>query len=245
MDTSGELGDILGVWAHPDDEAWLSAGLMMQALANGRQVTCVTATKGEAGFPDDDPRPADERMAIRAAELARSLEITGVTDHHWLGYLDGQCAEVPDEEAVERLTAILADRRPDTVLTFGPDGGTGHTDHIAACRWSTQALRAAGLDGVRLLYAAKTAAWGEMFMAALDPSLVMMSEEHEPETTDESELAVWYKCTDEQLTRKVTAMRAQESQIEPFYQMLGDDVFRRLILDEFFREPKPTDPAWD
>src|SRR5690349_389698 len=29
-DTTGELGDLLGIWAHPDDEAYLSAGLMMK-----------------------------------------------------------------------------------------------------------------------------------------------------------------------------------------------------------------------
>ena len=65
-----DLGSILGIWAHPDDEAWLSAGLMMQAIAAGHRVTCVTATKGEAGFPADDPRSVAERMAIRESELA-------------------------------------------------------------------------------------------------------------------------------------------------------------------------------
>jgi LmbE family N-acetylglucosaminyl deacetylase len=245
VDSSGELGNILGVWAHPDDEAWLSAGLMMRAVANGRHVTCVTATKGEAGFPDDDPRPESERMAVRAAELGRSLEILGVTDHHWLGYLDGQCVEVPDDQPVEILAGLLADRRPDTVVTFGPDGGTGHTDHIAVCRWSTQAVRKAGLDGTRLLYSTKTPAWAELAISAFDISLVMMAEEFEPETTEESGLAVWYSCTDEELARKVEAMRAQESQIEPLYRMLGAEMFDRLVLEEFFREPSPSDPTWD
>ena len=60
VDTVGDLGDILGVWAHPDDEVWLSAGLMMRTIDDGHHVTCVTATKGEAGFPDDDPRPENE-----------------------------------------------------------------------------------------------------------------------------------------------------------------------------------------
>ena len=31
-----ELGTIMGVWAHPDDEAFLSAGLMRLALENGQ-----------------------------------------------------------------------------------------------------------------------------------------------------------------------------------------------------------------
>ena len=138
----GDLGSILGIWGHPDDEAWLSAGLMMQAVAAGDRVVCVTATKGEAGFPADDPRSVSERMAIRESELAACLSILGVTEHRWLGYGNGECALVPDEEAVATLAEIIDDVRPDTVLTFGPDGGTGHSDHIAACRWTTQAVAA-------------------------------------------------------------------------------------------------------
>src|SRR6476659_3690560 len=98
-DTTGELGTILGVWGHPDDEAYLAAGLMVAAGAAGRRVVCVTATQGEAGFPADDPRPVEERKLLRQQELAASLGVLGVTEHSWLGYADGRCAEVPDAQA--------------------------------------------------------------------------------------------------------------------------------------------------
>src|SRR6476661_8570927 len=138
-DTIGDLGSILGVWAHPDDEAWLSAGLMAQAVDAGRRVVCVTATAGEAGFPDGDHRPKEERMAIRRAEMAASLGEVGVTEHHWLGYRDGHCDEIADEEAVAIIARLIAEVQPDVLLTFGPDGATGHVDHVAVCRWSTLA----------------------------------------------------------------------------------------------------------
>jgi len=144
-DTTGDLGTVLGVWGHPDDEAYLSAGLMMRALANGHRVVCVTATRGEAGFPADDPSSIDERQAVREAELAACLGVLGVTEHRWLGYGDGRCADVPDEEAVAVLAEVMAEVRPDAVLTFGPDGGTGHPDHVAACRWSTLAFERVAL----------------------------------------------------------------------------------------------------
>lgn len=99
-DTIGDIGSILGVWAHPDDEAWLSAGLMARAVDAGRRVLCVTATAGEAGFPDDDARTVEARQAVRRAEMAASLAEVGVTEHQWLGYRDGDCDEVPDDEAV-------------------------------------------------------------------------------------------------------------------------------------------------
>src|SRR6478609_2030889 len=49
-----DLGTLLGVWAHPDDEAYMTAGLMSMARSAGHRVVVATATKGEAGT--DDPR---------------------------------------------------------------------------------------------------------------------------------------------------------------------------------------------
>ena len=46
------LGTVLGVWAHPDDEAYLAGGLMAAAVDAGARVVCVTATRGERGTPD-------------------------------------------------------------------------------------------------------------------------------------------------------------------------------------------------
>ena len=90
---------------------------------------CVTATRGEAADPERWP-PA-ELAQIREVEIANALEILGVTDHRWLDYPDGGCADVDAEEAVARIVAVIEEVQPDTVLTFGPDGGTGHPDHIA------------------------------------------------------------------------------------------------------------------
>jgi LmbE family N-acetylglucosaminyl deacetylase len=243
-DTGSELGSILGIWGHPDDEAYLSAGLMMLAVEAGHSVMCVTATKGEAGFPADDPRSVEERMVIREAELAASLSLLGVTKHRWLGYADGLCADVPDEDVAETLAEIITEMQPNTVLTFAPDGGTGHPDHIAACRWTTMAVDLAGLPGRRLMYATKTRRWRDETFGDADLSTVMMVEGLETEIVDESELAVWLTCDDQLLTRKVAALRAQSSQIEPFTAAIGIDKFTELVREEFFRDPLPTDPEF-
>jgi LmbE family N-acetylglucosaminyl deacetylase len=239
--TDGDLGDVLGVWAHPDDEAWLSAGVMMRAVAAGRRVVCVTATKGEAGFPEHDRRTPQQRMDVREAELADCLAILGVTEHRYLGYGDGQCARVPDSEGIDRVAAIIAEIRPDTILSFGPDGGTGHSDHVSTCRWATEGLAKSGRDGVRLLYSTKTRHWQDRFFSGVDPSTVMMIEDMEPEAVEESALAVWFTCDDDLVARKVAAMRAQASQIEPFVEMVGIDGFTELVREEFFRDPAPED----
>ena len=104
-----ELGTILGIWAHPDDEAYLSGGLMAMARDNGQRVVCVTATRGELGTPDPVAWPPDRLAAERTREMARCLAVLGVREHHWLGYRDGECAAA-DPDARGRA-AVRGDRR--------------------------------------------------------------------------------------------------------------------------------------
>ena len=97
-----ELGTILGIWAHPDDETYLAAGLMARAARDGARVFCVTATKGEGGSWDEKRWPSKTMGEVRAAELLASLDLLGVKEHLWLGYIDGACADIPAGEAVAR-----------------------------------------------------------------------------------------------------------------------------------------------
>jgi LmbE family N-acetylglucosaminyl deacetylase len=240
VDRTGDLGSILGVWAHPDDEAWLSSGLMMRAVEAGHRVVCVTATRGESGFPADDVRSAEERKAVRASELDSCLHLLGVDEHYFLDFDDGRCADVPDHQAVPRLLDIIADVTPDTVLSFGPDGATGHSDHISTCRWTTEAVRTSEPQ-TRLLYATTTKRWNKQFFTGFDPATIFMIDGFEPELLDEADLAVWFSCDQSHLPRKVAAMRAQASQIEPLVQALGVTTFSRLVQEEFFRSPTPDD----
>jgi len=96
------LGTILGVWGHPDDETYLSAGLMAAAARRGQRVLCATATRGEYGSQDEQRWPSATLGRVRERELLRSLEILGVHDHRWLEYIDGSCDRVPPEEGRAR-----------------------------------------------------------------------------------------------------------------------------------------------
>ena len=89
-------GPLLGIWAHPDDEAYLSAALMFRAREAGRRVVVVTATRGEMGTDDPVAWPPDRLAATREREMAASLAAVGVTEHQWLGYREGVLAQVPD-----------------------------------------------------------------------------------------------------------------------------------------------------
>ena len=61
---AARLGTVLGIWAHPDDEAFLSAGLMAAARDEGNRVVCVTATLGERGTDDPASWPPGRLGAV-------------------------------------------------------------------------------------------------------------------------------------------------------------------------------------
>ena len=92
----------MSVWAHPDDESFLAAGVLAAAVRNGQSVICVTATRGEEGFQNTDKWPADKLSDIRTAELEAALKILGIHEHHWLNYRDGRCCDVPIQNLPSR-----------------------------------------------------------------------------------------------------------------------------------------------
>ncbi len=240
--TSGDLGSLLVAFAHPDDEAYLAGALMAIASDAGRRVVCVTATYGELGFPDDDERSVEERIGIRRAEMEASLRILGVDEHHWLGYPDGSCADLAPAEPSARLRDLIDEVGPDAVLTFGPDGGTYHDDHIAVGRWTTLACSAAAATP-RLLYSANTPEKVARWEAAVPMGGVMMDDALAPAATEPEELAVCFVADDELVDRKVAALRAQASQVEPLVEQAGLAGFRELVRDELYRAPRPDDWA--
>ena len=227
-----DLGTILSVWAHPDDESYCCAGLMAAAVQAGRRVVCVTATRGELGSTDPDRWPAGPALAeVRTQELAACLAEVGVTEHIWLDYPDGGCADADAAEAVARLRAIIDDVQPDTLLTFGPDGGTYHPDHIAVSNWCTKAV---GGTDVALQFTSVTPRWQAMVDELIDRSLVMM-EDRDPLVHDLDELSIHIELTGDMLEMKYRAMMCQESQVGPLLAIAGPERFKELLAEESFR----------
>lgn len=144
------LGTILGIWAHPDDEAFSMAGLMSYAKRNGQRVIIVTATRGDAGETADETKwPKEELGAIREQELLKSLEVSGVKSVRILEYLDGTLKGQDEQEAVKKLKEIIGIEQPNTVITFNEDGITGHDDHKTIHKWTNRAVK--DKNNIRLL----------------------------------------------------------------------------------------------
>ena len=228
------LGTILNIWAHPDDEAYLAGGLMALAQRGGQRVVCVTATRGELGTSDPEAWPPEKLAEERTRELARCLDILGVSEHAWLDRPDGGCAEVPEEEAVAQLGAIFEDVRPDTVLTFGPDGMTGHADHVAISRWTTLAFERHAPPGATLHYATVVPEWLETW-SELHQRLNVVMDESLLAPTPRDQLSIELRVPDDILELKWDALRAQETQTTVLIEAVGRDIFRDWIVDEHYR----------
>jgi LmbE family N-acetylglucosaminyl deacetylase len=229
---------LLGVWAHPDDEAYLSAGLMAEFRRRGDRVVVVTATLGEHGTGDPEAWPPDRLASLRHTELRKSLAALGVDELHLLGLEDGTCAS---HDGTEAIAGCIAAVQPDLIVTFGPDGMTGHPDHRAVSRWTTDAWGATR-PNADLWYATVTPEFHRRW-SPLHDQIGLWAEQPDPPCTEPGDLAQSTRLTDELVDLKVAALRAHASQTRALIERLGPATFREWWRTESFRsadEPART-----
>lgn len=211
-----ELGSILFVGAHPDDEIWAAGGIMAAAVRNGQRVSCLTATRGEKGVQDESRWPRAQIAQIRTKELEDSLRILGLGSHMWLKYIDGECETVELAEAAGKVRAAIERFRPDTILTFGPDGYTGHPDHRAVSRWVAEAVSGGAASvgsGVRVLWTVTERQQYEQLREA-DKVANIFFKIDEPVLVDGADCAIDLKLPDDLTMLKRRAFEAVPSQFE-------------------------------
>jgi LmbE family N-acetylglucosaminyl deacetylase len=225
------LGTILSVWAHPDDETYLSAGIMASARDQGLRVVCTSATAGEHGTSDPQAWPPSRLGQVRSWEATAAMSVLGVEEHHIYGLPDGALAD-HEQAGLTWAGRLLDVVRPDTVLTFGPDGNTFHPDHIAVHRWVTRAWTDRGCNA-RLLYAAPStehlAEFGELY----EKWDMYMSDER-PVGVPADQLAVHARLSGWELDRKLSALRALSTQTSGLITMLGAEVYASQVAEESF-----------
>ena len=227
-----DLGTILSVWAHPDDETFLAGGIMAMARERGQRVVCVSATAGEHGTDDPASWPPERLGALRRDESAAAMRILGVDDHRWLGFEDGTLADVDREVGVGQVVELLDEVEPDTILTFGPDGMTFHPDHRTMHAWAREAWGRRERRA-NLLCATVEAERHRRLRDLLEMWGIYMSEER-PVPVPAEELALHLPLTEPVLDRKLAALRAMPSQIEPSLAVLTEAQFRDVNREEDF-----------
>ena len=147
---------LLGVFAHPDDEVFCAGGTIARVAEAGAEVMIVSATRGEQG-QIRDPAAATRRSlgTVRESELRAAAAELGVQRVQVLAYPDGTLPRHRSSLGAE-IAGIMRQFDPDTVITFGADGGYGHPDHVAISGLTTAAFRAQVRDhdrGERLYHA--------------------------------------------------------------------------------------------
>lgn len=148
---------MLACFAHPDDEAFCAAGVLASSTACGVRVRLLCATCGEEGDIRQPGLATRETLGhVRYEELRRSCQALGVDEPVMLGYRDSGWGDAPAQyhpaafvqvprlTVIQRLVEEIRRFQPHTVLTFEPEGISGHKDHKAIYRYTTAAVHLAG-----------------------------------------------------------------------------------------------------
>ena len=146
---------ILAVFAHPDDERVIGP-LLSRLAREGRETHLVIATDGAKGIRDYAKIPAGpELAAVRTKEASCAANRLGVRKLHLLGLPDGGLASFDVLGKLRaRLAAIIDSVKPAAIITFGPEGGTGHPDHRLVGDVASQIVQSeARYANIDLLYA--------------------------------------------------------------------------------------------
>lgn len=229
---------LLLVHAHPDDETIATGATMARYAASGAHVTLLTCTLGELGeiivpgLAGLAAEHADQLGGYRIGELAAAMAALGVCDHRYLGRAGAwrdsgmigtagnadprafwACADDPErfDHAVDQAVAVIREVRPQVLVSYDPNGGYGHPDHIMAHRVAMAAAgRAAEAGGAGEPWRVEKIYWTAIPRSLLPPAPddaanVPMGDPDEEVTTAVDATAY--------LAAKTAALRAHATQV--------------------------------
>ncbi|MEO5893175.1 MAG: PIG-L family deacetylase [Ferruginibacter sp.] len=203
---------IMAVFAHPDDEVDV-APLLSRLSAEGHQVYLVIATKGEIGITEHAKIPAGDSLAhVRERETICNCDILGIKPPIMLGMGDASLTRRPALAILhEKLDSVFNAFKPDVVITWGPDGGSGHPDH-----------RMVGNVVTEIFQSGQTSTFGKLFFTGiptenwLKPPIYLTDlgkEVHETYKTVKKEfLTTRIKCEKPEIEKAINAMYCYKSQ---------------------------------
>ena len=121
---------VMAVFAHPDDEIDVSP-LLTKLASQGHKVYLTIATNGNMGIREHAKIPAGDSLAhVRARETECTCKILGINPPIMLGLGDGKLTNWDALSILrKRVDSIIAVYKPDIVITWGAEGGSGHPDH--------------------------------------------------------------------------------------------------------------------
>ena len=136
---------VLAIFAHPDDEI-VVAPMLAAAAREGGEVLIVHATSGDQGAGVSGMEPGAKLAARREGEARCAADALGAAEPILLRLGDGTLGIRAHDplSAAERLQSevekLVAEHRPEVIVTWGPDGGYGHADHRIVSAVVTQVV---------------------------------------------------------------------------------------------------------
>ncbi|MFD5415112.1 N-acetyl-1-D-myo-inositol-2-amino-2-deoxy-alpha-D-glucopyranoside deacetylase [Streptomyces nojiriensis] len=277
---------LLLVHAHPDDESINNGVTMAKYAAEGAHVALVTCTLGEEGevIPPGLAHLAADRDdtlgAHRVGELAAAMAELGVHDHRFLGgpgrFRDSGMMGAPQnhrpgafwsadvDEAAAYLVEVIRELRPQVLVTYDPDGGYGHPDHIQAHRVAMRAAELAAETAFRRDLGAPHAVgkiyWNRVPRSVVEEGFARLraaggelpfpavgSPGDVPGVVADERITTEIEAKDTYVAAKAAAMRAHATQIAvdgPFF-ALSNDLAQPLFTREYYElvEGRPGAPA--
>jgi LmbE family N-acetylglucosaminyl deacetylase len=241
------------VFAHPDDDTYGIAGSLALHANEDLHVVVIMATSGGAGRIADPSLATRETLGrVREAEDVASWRALDLEPEvRFLRHPDGGLARIPRERLVFEVRDVLEEAAPEVVVTFGPDGITGHEDHVAIGAAASEAFHAArafasGRAFSRLLHDAIPQSsldrlnelLRERGLEPMDPTQPFM-----PRGVPDGSIGVRVDCSSV-YERKLEAIRCHKTQAEledvPF------DLWPEMLTTESFvvawPERRPRDP---
>ncbi|MBT2469213.1 N-acetyl-1-D-myo-inositol-2-amino-2-deoxy-alpha-D-glucopyranoside deacetylase [Streptomyces sp. ISL-66] len=277
---------LLLVHAHPDDESINNGVTMAKYAAEGAHVTLVTCTLGEEGevIPPGLAHLAADRDDTlgnhRIGELAAAMRELGVTDHRFLGgpgrFRDsgmmgteqnrrpGAFWSADVDEAAAYLVEVIRELRPQVLVTYDPDGGYGHPDHIQAHRVATRAAELAAETAYRRdlgePYAVEKIYWNRVPRSVVEEGFAQLRAaggaasfpglarpDDVPGVVADERITAEIDADEDLVAAKAAAMRAHATQIAvdgPFF-ALSNDLAQPLFTREYYElvAGRPGAPA--
>ena len=147
---------ILAVFAHPDDES--AIGQLLVKYSKTNKIYLIILTDGKLGIKPGFPS-GDTLAKIRQAESECACKIMGVQPPLFFGFADGFDTRngvghymKQSQLLKEKLTKKIKELNPDLIITFGPDGDTGHSDHRMSSNMVTEIILREGWADTFPLY---------------------------------------------------------------------------------------------
>ncbi len=251
--TSRGTPRLVAVFAHPDDDTFNLAGSLIRRGAEALDYTVVVATSGEAGMIFEASLASREDLGeVREAEQLGALAVAGFAgaDVRFLRHPDGALAAVDRPGLVEQIAAVLREVRPEVVVTFGPEGMTGHEDHIAIGEATTEAFHRVRQETPgaprRLCYTALPASVIEgyrEYRRSIGEDPRPPDAPFAPRGVPDETLGITADCT-AVVERKIAALREHRTQAEELQSMPEEILPAAFGIESFViawpeREPGP------